>query len=172
MKKLLFTTIVLLFSISLINAQETESKKKVKEVKEVKEKLYVKLKDGAKPDVYLDGKKFDFPIELIDQNKIKTVFVIKGDQAKKEYNSLNGVILITTKTTEKSDVSEIRIRNNDFAKDKKRPMVIINGIVSNKKRLDELKPDQIEKMEVLKGEKALEKYKSPNGVIIITTKKK
>jgi len=166
MKKLLFTTIVLLFSISLINAQETESKKKVKE------KLYVKLKDGAKPDVYVDGKKFDFPIELIDQNKIKAVFVIKGDQAKKEYNSLNGVILITTKTTEKSDVSEIRIRNNDFAKGKKRPMVIINGIVSNKKNLDELKPDQIEKMEVLKGEKAIEKYKSPNGVIIITTKKK
>ena len=169
MKKLLFITIVLLFSISLINAQETESKKKVKELKE---KLYVKLKDGAKPDVYVDGKKFDFPIELIDQNKIKAVFAIKGDQAKKEYNSLNGVILITTKTAEKSDVSEIRIRNNDFAKGEKRPMIIINGIVSNKKDLDELKPDQIEKMEVLKGEKALEKYKSPNGVIIITTKKK
>ena len=169
MKKLLFTTIVLLFSISLINAQETESKKKVKELKE---KLYVKLKDGAKPDVYVDGKKFDFPIELIDQNKIKAVFAIKGDQAKKEYNSLNGVILITTKTAEKSDVSEIRIRNNDFAKGEKRPMIIINGIVSNKKDLDELKPDQIEKMEVLKGEKAIEKYKSPNGVIIITIKKK
>jgi|TARA_B110000240_G_scaffold32290_1_gene34787 hypothetical protein len=169
MKKLLFITIVLLFSISLINAQETESKKKVKELKE---KLYVKLKDGAKPDVYVDGKKFDFPIELIDQNKIKAVFAIKGDQAKKEYNSLNGVILITTKTAEKSDVSEIRIRNNDFAKGEKRPMIIINGIVSNKKDLDELKPDQIEKMEVLKGEKAIEKYKSPNGVIIITIKKK
>ena len=26
-------------------------------------------------------------------------------------------------------------------------------------------------MEVLKGEKAIEKYNSPNGVIIITTKK-
>jgi hypothetical protein len=169
MKKLLFITIVLSFSISLINAQETESKKKVKELKE---KLYVKLKDGAKPDVYVDGKKFDFPIELIDQNKIKAVFAIKGDQAKKEYNSLNGVILITTKTAEKSDVSEIRIRNNDFAKGEKRPMIIINGIVSNKKDLDELKPDQIEKMEVLKGEKAIEKYKSPNGVIIITIKKK
>jgi hypothetical protein len=111
-------------------------------------------------------------MELIDQNKIKAVFVIKGDQAKEEYNSLNGVILITTKTTEKSDVSEIRIRNNDFAKGKKRPMVIINGIVSNKKNLDELKPDQIEKMEVLKGEKAIEKYKSSYGVIIITTKQK
>ncbi len=81
MKKLLFTTIVLFFSISLINAQKTGSKKKDKEVKE---KLYVKLKDGAKPDVYVDGKKFDFPMELIDQNKIKAVFVIKGEKAKKD----------------------------------------------------------------------------------------
>ena len=167
MKKLLFTTIVLLFSISLINAQKTGSKKKDKEVKE---KLYVKLKDGAKPDIYVDGKKFDFPMELIDQNKIKAVFVIKGEKAKKEYNALNGVILITTKTSKESDVSEIRITG--YAKDKKTPMVIINGKVSNKKILDELKPDEIEKMEVIKGKKAKEKYNAPNGVIIITTKKK
>ena len=167
MKKLLFTTIVLFFSISLINAQKTGSKKKDKEVKE---KLYVKLKDGAKPDVYVDGKKFDFPMELIDQNKIKAVFVIKGEKAKKEYNALNGVILITTKTTEESDVSEIRVTG--YAKDKKTPMVIINGKISDRKTLDELNPNDIEKMEVFKGEQAIKKYNSPNGVIIITTKKK
>jgi hypothetical protein len=166
MKKLLFPIVIMFFSISQVQAQKIEVKK------DLNERLYVKLKDGVKPVIYVNGKVFDFPMELIDQNKIKAVFVITGDQAKKEYNSLNGVILITTKTTEKSDVSEIRIRNNDFAKGKKRPMVIINGIVSNKKNLDELKPDQIEKMEVLKGEKAIEKYKSPNGVIIITTKQK
>ena len=57
MKKLLFTTIVLFFSISIINAQKTESKKKDKEVKE---KLYVKLKDGAKPDVYVDVRNLIF----------------------------------------------------------------------------------------------------------------
>jgi hypothetical protein len=63
MKKLLFITIVLLFSISLINAQKAESKKNAKEVKE---KVSVKLKDGVKHDVYGDGKKFDFPMELVD----------------------------------------------------------------------------------------------------------
>jgi hypothetical protein len=167
MKKLLFTTIVLFFSISLINAQKTGSKKKDKEVKE---KLYVKLKDGAKPDVYVDGKKFDFPMELIDQNKIKAVFVIKGEKAKKEYNALNGVILITTKTTEESDVSEISVTG--YAKDKKTPMVIINGKISDRKTLDKLNPNDIEKMEVFKGEQAIKKYNSPNGVIIITTTKK
>ena len=32
-------------------------------------------------------------------------------------------------------------------------------------------PENIEKMEVVKGEKAVTKYNAPNGVIIITTKK-
>ena len=162
MKKLLFVAVVLLLPTTTINAQEVK--------KDEEGKIYVKLKDGAKPDIYVDGKKFDFPMELIDQNKIKAVFVIKGEKAKKEYNALNGVILITTKTSKESDVSEIRITG--YAKDKKTPMVIINGKVSNKKILDELKPDEIEKMEVIKGKKAKEKYNAPNGVIIITTKKK
>ncbi|MDX6747378.1 hypothetical protein SHK09_11290 [Polaribacter sp. PL03] len=161
MKKLLFTTIVLLFSISIIQAQKTDSKKKDKQIKE---KLYVKLKDGAKPDVYVDGKRFDFPIELIDQSKIEAVFVVKGEQAKKEYNALNGVILIKTKKTKSLD--------NAVVSNKKKPMIIINGVVSDKKTLDELKPNQIEKMEVLKGEQAIKKYNSPNGVIILTLKKK
>jgi hypothetical protein len=162
MKKLLFVAVVLLLPTTTINAQEVK--------KDEEGKIYVKLKDGAKPDIYVDGKKFDFPMELIDQNKIKAVFVIKGEKAKKEYNAINGVILITTKTSKESDVSEIRITG--YAKDKKTPMVIINGKVSNKKILDELKPDEIEKMEVIKGKKAKEKYNAPNGVIIITTKKK
>ena len=51
-------------------------------------------------------------------------------------------------------------------------MVIINGKVSDKKTLDKLNPNDIEKMEVFKGEQAIKKYNSPNGVIIITTKKK
>ena len=167
MKKLLFTIIVLFFSISLINAQKTGSKKKDKEIKE---KLYVKLKDGAKPDIYVDGKKFDFPIELIDQNKIESIFVFKGEQAIKKYDAPNGAIIIKTKTSVESDVSEIRVTG--YAKDKKTPMVIINGKVSNKKTLDKLNPNDIEKMEVFKGEQAIKKYNSPNGVIIITTNKK
>ncbi len=80
------------------------------------------------------------------------------------------MILITTKTTEESDVSEISVTG--YAKDKKTPMVIINGKVSDKKTLDKLNPNDIEKMEVFKGEQAIKKYNSPNGVIIITTKKK
>ncbi|WP_405606511.1 TonB-dependent receptor plug domain-containing protein [Polaribacter sp. Asnod1-A03] len=166
MKKILFTTIVLLFSISLIHAQESESK----EVE--KDKLYIELKDGANPDIYVDGKKFEFPIELIDQDKIKTIFVVKGEDAIAKYKAPNGVILITTKTKAESAFSKIKIRKNDNDKGEKTPLVIIDGIVSDKKNLDTLKPADIEKMEVLKGEQAIKRYNSPNGAIIITLKKK
>ena len=163
MKKLLFVAVVLLLSITTINAQEVK--------KDEEGKIYVKLKGAVKPDIYVDGKKFDFPMELIDQSKIAGVFVIKGKDAIAKYKAPNGVILIKTKTEDGSRVSEVKLKEN-IDTNKKGPKVIINGKVSDRKTLDELKPDDIEKMEVIKGEQAKEKYNAPNGVIIITTKKR
>jgi hypothetical protein len=164
MKKILFTTIVLLLSINAVNAQ--------KEKKAGKWVVRAKLKEGVNPKIYVDGKVFDFPMELIDQEKIASILVVEGEQAIKKYNAPNGVVLIKTKSIDKSDISEIKINANSIAKDKKIPKVIINGKVSDKKTLDKLNPNDIEKMEVFKGEQAIKKYNSPNGVIIITTKKK
>lgn len=165
MKQLLFATILLFFSISVVQAQKEEEKK------DVKEQIYVKLKDGLKPDIYIDGKKFDFPMELIDQSKIASVFVLKNEEALKKYNAPNGVILIKTKGLKFTDVSEVKIKNDIKIGGKDVPMVIIDGKVTDKKTFDKLTPNMIEKMEVIKGEKALKKYNAPNGVIIITTKK-
>jgi hypothetical protein len=167
MKKLLFPIIILFFSTSLVQAQKTEVKK------DSKEKLYVKLKDGVKPIIYVNGKIFDFPMDLIDQSKIVSVFVEKNEEAKKKYNAPNGVILIKTKTFDSTDIAETIITGND----KKvgginGPKVIIDGKVSGEEALKKLTPDNIEKMEVVKGEKAIKKYNAPNGVIIITTKKR
>ncbi len=167
MKKVLFATIIMLFSFSVIQAQETEEKKSDNHKKE---KIFVKLKDDVKPDIYVDGKKFDFPMELLDQSKIASIFVVKGEQALKKYNSSNGVILIKTKKTSDINVSEIKIKSNDNNTGKDKPKIIIDGKIVSKNNLDALKPDQIEKMEVIKGEQAIKKYNSPGGVIIITTK--
>jgi len=55
-----------------------------------------------------------------------------------------------------------------------KPLVIIDGKEADSTNaLDDLDPSNIDKMEVLKGEKAVEKYgeKAKNGVILITTKK-
>ena len=56
----------------------------------------------------------------------------------------------------------------------KTPLYILNGKEITKKEMDELKPDTIEKVEVLKGDSATEKYgdKGKDGVIVITTKEK
>ncbi|APZ45895.1 hypothetical protein BW723_06120 [Polaribacter reichenbachii] len=165
MKKLLFAAFLLMCSISVVNAQD-------KEEKDSKGNIYVKVKDGKKPVIFIDGKKFDFPMELIDQTKIASINVIKGKEAIKKYSAPNGVILITTKASKILDFSGVKIRKNgDLKEDKPAPMIIIDGKVVDLKSLETLKPEKIEKMEIFKDKKAMEKYKAPNGVIVITTKK-
>jgi hypothetical protein len=165
MKKLLFPIIIMFFSISQVQAQKIEVKK------DLKEKLYVKLKDGVKPIIYVNGKVFDFPMELIDQSKITAVNVVKNEDALKKYNAPNGVVFIQTKEFDSTDISEIKITDDKKIGGKKGPKVIIDGKVSDQKALKKLIPEDIEKMEVVKGEEAIKKYNAPNGVIIITTKK-
>ena len=61
-----------------------------------------------------------------------------------------------------------------FISTSENPLVIIDGKEAEAgKGLDDLDPNKIDKMEVLKGEKAVEKYgeKAKNGVVLITTKK-
>lgn len=142
------------------------------------DKIHVELKD-AKPDIYIDGKKYGYEIyDLLDQDKIATVNVLKGEWAKAEYNAPNGVILITTKKAAQKankqkdspiDVEEdskVRIRSEDGTE----PIIIIDGKVADRKTLSKLSPKDIESIDVLKGEKALKKHNAPNGVIIVNTK--
>ncbi|WP_422106539.1 hypothetical protein [Winogradskyella sp.] len=129
--------------------------------------LRVEVKEDKKPLIYVNGKKFDFSMDILDQSKIESVNVLKGDEAKALYNTSNGVILITTKANNKMSFSVKEEKNKNL----KKPVVIIDGKISDRGELDKLEGEQIEKMEVLKGEKAIEKYNAPNGVIVITTKK-
>ena len=177
MKKILTTVLLLFVSISIAYSQEKETDKSsdsnsIEVIKEKGEKIFIKVKDGKKPTIYIDGKKFDFSMDLIDQSKIASINILKGEEAIKKYNAPNGVVLITTKASKSLDFSYVKIEENgDLKKDKPSPMIIIDGKVSDKKNLDGLTPDKIEKVEIFKGEKALKKYNAPNGVIVITTKK-
>lgn len=166
MKKIVFATIMLLCSLSTVQAQKKEEKKTNKE------NLLVKLQKGVKPVIYVDGQIFDFPMELIDQSKIASVMVVKKQEALKKYNAPNGVILIQTKEAASINFSDIKLKEDQKVGGKNGPKVIIDGKVSDKKTLDALTPNKIEKMEIFKGEKAIKKYNAPNGVIVITTKKK
>ena len=99
MKNLLLTVCAMLLTISVIQAQENEEKQSQSHKQE---KLMIRVKGtstvgNVKPDIYVDGKKFDFELELLDPEKIESVEVIKGEKAIKEYNAPNGVLFIKTK---------------------------------------------------------------------------
>ena len=168
MKKYLLTIVTLLFFCTLTYAQPPQTEKE--------DLLDIKIHKESDADVYIDGKKYDPAIlDLIDLDKIAKIDVLKGEKAIEVYNAPNGVIVITSK---KSEGSEITISNTDKTKIKiktdkdkdKEPLIIIDGKVSSKKSLKKLSPDSIESINVIKGEKALEKYDAPHGVIEVTTK--
>lgn len=81
-----------------------------------------------------------------------------------------------------------KVNNNDLGSEKKssiilspsastspkiKPLIVIDGVITTELHLNDLNPNNIQSMNVLKGEKAIAKYaeKGANGVIEITTKK-
>ena len=134
------------------------------------QELQVELKD-ARPDVYIDGKKYDYSIyKLLDQNKIATVNVLKGDEAIEKYKAENGVILITTKKKADEPVTIVGDQVKVAEGEGEGPMIFIDGVPATKEELQKLSPDKIKTIDVLKGDAAEKKYKAKNGVIIVKTK--
>lgn len=158
--KQLIKIFLLAFSISLIANIDAISQDDIK----------VELKDAPKPDIYIDGKKYDYSIfELLDQSKIASVNVIKDDDAINKYNAPNGVILITTKKNAAQQPVKIE-KDKVVVAEGDGPAVYINGKASTREELQKLSPDKIETINVIKGDAAVKKYKAPNGVIVVKTK--
>ena len=169
MKKILFIFSLLLLSTTVVIAQKKDEKKKLKE------SIQVKFKGDVKPTVFVDGKRFDFPVDLIDPDKIATVSVVKGKTALEKYNAPNGAVIVITKEGAKTGKNKMKLTEKGistvFNNDKK-PIVYIDGKLSDEKTLKKLNSKNIEKIDVIKGEVAKQKYNTENGVILITTKKK
>jgi hypothetical protein len=68
--------------------------------------------------------------------------------------------------------SELNVVANKNLVSKNKPMIIIDGEITTQEVLGNLLPENIESVDVVRGEKALKEYNAPNGVIIITKKKK
>lgn len=130
----------------------------------------LELKEGQKPVVIIDGKRYDHSIiELLDQSKIESVMIFKDAEAKEKYDAPDGVIIIMTKEASKEIESE---ELNIAGPNGKDPLIIINGKVRSKEELEKISPDDIESINVLKGQNAIDQYEAPNGVIIVNLKKK
>ena len=82
-----------------------------------------------------------------------------------------GMVFFTTTAlaTQAQEVVVIKKSSKDSAN---KPLVVIDGVITPNKDMNELSPNDIQSMNVLKGASAKVKYgeKGENGVIEITTK--
>ena len=154
--KFLFT-IICIFTLSIASTFAQKGDKQIG----------VKVKDHANLIIYVDEKLFDFPLELIDTDKIESIDISVTDEDKAKYNAPDGVMFVKTKIEEKLILRANEDENSYTQLDK--PLIIIDG-VEKKEGMDDLDPKHIEKIEVVKGERAINEFNAENGVIIITTK--
>jgi len=140
--------------------------------------------DDKSPLFIIDGVKSNSKFDVINLNpdNIKKVTVLKEkeDIAKYGEEGENGVILIETKgkvtiETEKGvfDFNTSPDDKNDLELPEPKPLIYIDGVESTESVLSDLSADKIESVNVLKGEKAVEKYgmKGEKGVIEVNIKK-
>ncbi len=166
--KIMITLLTIVLSTVIVKAQEYEKLKiKAKNEKEIK----IKLKGDADPDIYVNGKRFEFPLEIIDPNVIESVEVIKNDDAIKKYNSPNGVLLIKTKKKYNS-INSLNSEPNSSNTNVHKALIIIDGKKSTSEELAKLSVDDIKTIKILKDDNAIKEYNAPNGVMIISTTKK
>jgi TonB-dependent SusC/RagA subfamily outer membrane receptor len=84
-------------------------------------------------------------------------------------------ITVTVKGSNKNIAAkdQARVVLKPSSGDKVKPLIVIDGVITSEINLNDLNPNNIQSMNVLKGEKATAKYaeKGANGVVEITTKK-
>ena len=125
------------------------------------------------PLYLIDGKETDAAaMKNFDQKLITTVDVVKGQKAIDTYGdkAKNGVVKIsTTKSGNGGTVEKIIIRTTKPGN----PLIFVDGKPITQEEMKLLKPNDIESMNVLKGESAIKKYgnKGSEGVIEIVMKK-
>lgn len=151
----------------------------------------------ASPDEFInqplfvvDGKEISkSEMEKINPDQIDEVSVLKNKEFTAKYGDKgkNGVVLIKLKKSPVVEFSakEIEVNNekqvtikepqsiNIKSKDGKQPLLVIDGVISRDKKIDDIDPNTIQSMSVWKDEKAIEKYgeKGRDGVIEFILKK-
>lgn len=151
--------------------------------------------DKGEPLIILDGKVLEegSDIRTIDANTIESISVLKDATATAAYGdrATNGAVIITSKSQARRDTAkadtvslrgEIRVigygtktvsNTESSAADGnfKGALVVIDGEVSTAAALQQLSPDDIKSIDVLKGGKATDKYgdDGKKGVIEVAT---
>ncbi len=144
-----------------------------------KSSIKVDLKEGAYPMVIIDGKTYDKEIfDLLDQDKIESITVLKDETAKKKYNAPNGVILVTTKKNTGQDITilgdqavstkgHVHIAGHPklMTVDKcnsDNPLIIVDGKLVSPDELKKLSPGKIKNISIIKDSISLKQYSKTN----------
>ena len=110
-------------------------------------------------------------VESLKPGETMEIKVVSGDTL--TFNKTNAVQWIEKDDSDNEDVFVIgKGKSNVFISDTKDPLIFIDGKEATKAQMNELDPKKIKEVNVLKGEKAVEKHgkKAEDGVIEITTK--
>jgi hypothetical protein len=113
-------------------------------------------------------------VKKIDPNSIKEMNVFKDENALKKYGERgkNGVIEIELKNKGQSGVADkVVIKNKDASK--ANPIYYVDGKVIGAEEINKINPNDIQSINVIKGDNATKKYgeKAKNGVVEILMKK-
>ena len=126
--------------------------------------------------------------DKINPDMIESVSILKGEQAISKYgeNGKNGVVLISMKkgavenVNVNSSTSQIlKVQTNASLKfsnlngSSAQPLVVIDGVIATDQNVNNINPETIKSISVLKGESSTTLYgdKGKEGVVLITTKK-
>lgn len=127
--------------------------------------------ENKKPLVFLDDKKMGcVSADEINSYKAHKVMIIEGPEATKKYGdeAKDGVMLLYTKPDSEIPGGIVirEVHNNGI------PLYVINGKPEPNLDLKTINPEEIEKIEILKGPVAIEKYgnAAKYGVVLVTLK--
>ncbi len=126
----------------------------------------VSMDTSEKPLIIVAGEEWPshLDINLIDASRINKLEVLKGESATSKYGNKgkNGVILIDIKP----GGTEMKVRSGV---ELSQPVFYLNGKKVTRQAIELIDPVKIKSVDVLKGEKAVDKYgdEGKNGVIEI-----
>lgn len=169
-------------SIIVLGRKDSIKAKPVKKVSAISTSL-------SEPLYIVDGKKVEDGIKHIDPDNIESISVLKDKSATEYYGEegKNGVIIVSTKGNESNTkiVDETRSHSpqtvkesasptfNENEKNNQTPLILVDGKEVSANVMNSISPDNIESINVLKGETATSAYGNIGkyGVILIQTKK-
>ncbi|CDF78397.1 peptidase, M56 family [Formosa agariphila KMM 3901] len=169
------------FQISEVEFSENLDSIKDEKTFNIPENSSVQLKSNLQeePLILVDGKEISkTDMDNIDPNSIEQVNVIKDEKLTEKFGEKgkNGVVEISTKSS-KSNSNPWKISPEVTELSTTGPQAnviyIIDGKESTQKEVDEINPDTIESINVIKDNNATAKYgdKAKDGIIEITLKK-